>query len=427
MISQHFVLNERDVYFTRTVDLFVVTMNSYSSDLTSPVDRDCDSGMDLRDLHVLSAFSPTVTSTSPAVSLEGLNIGDNKSSNSGGSDSGATSPEMNLTASSSTFNGKRCDSFGGRLGSSCLSSPEPPGIIGQPRAASQASNYSIMASPAVRSPGMNGLTSSSSPHMASPAISSPMPPQTGSDVNTVVTEITSNLRRLADMIEKNGYPGVVTPAQSVTPSSSRVLFPSPSPGLDSLAPLINLDPIALRNLEMLARVADQSVHHTSNPIGHAGHSALNSSTGHASHSLLSHGSSGHSSLHSPLMSAPLSPAPGSLIDGRSGHGMPLMASPSPPSSSNNTPTPTVGLNRTNKNNVMQIRCKFGQLGANKGQFSSPHGFCLGMDEEIVIADTNNHRICVYDKTGEFKNSFGTPGKDEGQLWYPRKVSDATAT
>jgi hypothetical protein len=44
-----------------------------------------------------------------------------------------------------------------------------------------------------------------------------------------------------------------------------------------------------------------------------------------------------------------------------------------------------------------------------------------MDEEIVIADTNNHRICIYDKTGEFKASFGTPGKDEGQLWYPRKV------
>ena len=54
-----------------------------------------------------------------------------------------------------------------------------------------------------------------------------------------------------------------------------------------------------------------------------------------------------------------------------------------------------------KPNVMQIRCKFGQLGQQKGQFSSPHGFCLGVDEEIVIADTNNHRICIFDKSGNF--------------------------
>lgn len=71
---------------------------------------------------------------------------------------------------------------------------------------------------------------------------------------------------------------------------------------------------------------------------------------------------------------------------------------------------------------MQIRCKFGQLGASKGQFSSPHGFCLGLEEEIIVADTNNHRIQVFDKSGEFKYTFGVAGKEEGQLWYPRKVA-----
>ncbi|XP_054165426.1 uncharacterized protein LOC128962996 [Oppia nitens] len=79
-------------------------------------------------------------------------------------------------------------------------------------------------------------------------------------------------------------------------------------------------------------------------------------------------------------------------------------------------------NTGTKPNTMQIRCKFGQLGQQKGQFSSPHGFCLGVDEEIVIADTNNHRICVFDKSAEFKHSFGVPGKDEAQLWYPRKIA-----
>ncbi|KAJ6638590.1 Brain tumor protein [Pseudolycoriella hygida] len=71
---------------------------------------------------------------------------------------------------------------------------------------------------------------------------------------------------------------------------------------------------------------------------------------------------------------------------------------------------------------MQIRCKFGSLGASKGQFNSPHGFCLGVEEEIIVADTNNHRIEVFEKSGTFKFQFGVPGKEEGQLWYPRKVA-----
>lgn len=58
---------------------------------------------------------------------------------------------------------------------------------------------------------------------------------------------------------------------------------------------------------------------------------------------------------------------------------------------------------------MLIRCKFGQLGPGKGQFNSPHGFCLGVDEDIVVADTNNHRIQVFQKTGDFKYQFGIPG------------------
>ena len=100
---------------------------------------------------------------------------------------------------------------------------------------------------------------------------------------------------------------------------------------------------------------------------------------------------------------------------------------------------------------MQTRVRFGQLGSAKGQFNSPHGFCLGIDEDIVVADTNNHRIqvsyslfffsfcCwtsynyididairtfeqVFDKDGIFKYDFGTAGVEEGHLWYPRKVA-----
>ena len=43
---------------------------------------------------------------------------------------------------------------------------------------------------------------------------------------------------------------------------------------------------------------------------------------------------------------------------------------------------------------MQIRCKFGTMGEYHGQFHSPHGFCMGLNEEIIVADTYNHRIQV---------------------------------
>ncbi|CAF0749722.1 unnamed protein product [Didymodactylos carnosus] len=71
---------------------------------------------------------------------------------------------------------------------------------------------------------------------------------------------------------------------------------------------------------------------------------------------------------------------------------------------------------------MQVRSKFGSLGPQKGQFNSPHGFCLGQDEEIIVADTNNHRIQLFNIQGEYKSQFGIPGREEGQLWYPRKVA-----
>ncbi|XP_073828786.1 E3 ubiquitin-protein ligase meiotic P26 isoform X3 [Musca autumnalis] len=86
------------------------------------------------------------------------------------------------------------------------------------------------------------------------------------------------------------------------------------------------------------------------------------------------------------------------------------------------PTTTSIITGRNKATPMQIRCKFGSLGTSKGQFNSPHGFCLGVDEEIIVADTNNHRIEIFDKSGNLKFYFGVPGKEEGQLWYPRKVA-----
>lgn len=81
---------------------------------------------------------------------------------------------------------------------------------------------------------------------------------------------------------------------------------------------------------------------------------------------------------------------------------PLLSTPDdiiPPDTLNsivpqNVPAVGTVIPRANKVSPMQIRCKFGQLGPSKGQFNSPHGFCLGLEEDIIVADTNNHRIQV---------------------------------
>lgn len=51
-----------------------------------------------------------------------------------------------------------------------------------------------------------------------------------------------------------------------------------------------------------------------------------------------------------------------------------------------------------KNNAaasdLRLLWQTGGLGYGPGQFNTPNGFCLGLDDEILVADTNNHRIQV---------------------------------
>lgn len=54
---------------------------------------------------------------------------------------------------------------------------------------------------------------------------------------------------------------------------------------------------------------------------------------------------------------------------------------------------------------MDIVAKFGQMGSGLGQFHSPHGFCLSPTEDIVVADTHNHRIQVKKKKNPNKNYY----------------------
>lgn len=46
-------------------------------------------------------------------------------------------------------------------------------------------------------------------------------------------------------------------------------------------------------------------------------------------------------------------------------------------------------------------------------------FIISRYEAIIIT---SHIFQIFDKNGNFKYAFGTPGKEEGHLWKPRKVA-----
>nr|CAG4640663.1 EOG090X01W2 [Eulimnadia texana] len=75
-----------------------------------------------------------------------------------------------------------------------------------------------------------------------------------------------------------------------------------------------------------------------------------------------------------------------------------------------------------KRHKMIYHCKFGEFGVMEGQFTEPSGVAVNAQGEIIVADTNNHRIQIFDKDGRFKFQFGECGKRDGQLLYPNRVA-----
>ena len=56
------------------------------------------------------------------------------------------------------------------------------------------------------------------------------------------------------------------------------------------------------------------------------------------------------------------------------------------------------------------RLQFGEFGVLEGQFTEPSGVAVNAQNDIIVADTNNHRIQIFDKEGRFKFQFGECGK-----------------
>ena len=46
---------------------------------------------------------------------------------------------------------------------------------------------------------------------------------------------------------------------------------------------------------------------------------------------------------------------------------------------------------------------------------------MGIDGKIYVADTNNHRVQVFDSDGEHLGNIGSEGSGNGQFQFPRGI------
>ncbi len=69
--------------------------------------------------------------------------------------------------------------------------------------------------------------------------------------------------------------------------------------------------------------------------------------------------------------------------------------------------------------AMVIGCE----GVGDGELNSPTGIALDKNGNIYVADTDNHSIQKFDKTGTFLARWGSePSSQEGQFYYPRGLA-----
>ena len=63
----------------------------------------------------------------------------------------------------------------------------------------------------------------------------------------------------------------------------------------------------------------------------------------------------------------------------------------------------------------RLAFKIGVRGTEQGCFTWPRGIAVSPDNNIVVADSSNHRVQVFDSTGRFLFEFGNYGSNEGEF------------
>jgi DNA-binding beta-propeller fold protein YncE len=61
----------------------------------------------------------------------------------------------------------------------------------------------------------------------------------------------------------------------------------------------------------------------------------------------------------------------------------------------------------------QLVSSFGSQGSNAGQLNYPMGVALNSRGDLFVGDSNNKRVSVFDKTGDYLCHFGSDAKFDG--------------
>lgn len=79
------------------------------------------------------------------------------------------------------------------------------------------------------------------------------------------------------------------------------------------------------------------------------------------------------------------------------------------------PTPFGNLHRSQYLQKQRLLIKIGSRGSEPGNFTWPRGIAVGPDNNIVVADSSNHRVQVFDQQGNFVKEFGSYGSADGEF------------
>lgn len=63
--------------------------------------------------------------------------------------------------------------------------------------------------------------------------------------------------------------------------------------------------------------------------------------------------------------------------------------------------------------------KFGVMGSKPGNLEHPHYIAVSSTNRVIVSDSNNHRIQIFDVNGKVLTTFGSEGTDAGQFKFPR--------
>ena len=74
------------------------------------------------------------------------------------------------------------------------------------------------------------------------------------------------------------------------------------------------------------------------------------------------------------------------------------------------------------NSAGVYQSQFGSPGSTNGKFNTPSDIAVDSNDRILVADTNNHRIQVFNSAGVYQSQFGSNGPGNGEFANPSGIA-----